>query len=118
MTMHNKKPGAMRRPGKDKTRPKRNRITAAQRDIHRRIEAESAHSQNPPRPWYPEQYPALYALVQSARQEALARRRLRGRIVFRHEGRSYAARFTNLDRVIVEDRLTGRYLASSDYFAL
>lgn len=118
MTPNNKKSGAFRRPGKDKSRPKRTGITAAQRAIHSQIETESTHSQNPPRLWHPEEYPALYALVQSARKEARSRRRLLGRIVFRHEGKTYAARFTNLDRIIIEDRRTGRFIASSDFFAL
>ncbi len=115
---NNKKPGALRRPGKVKTPRKRTRITAAQRDIHRRIAAQSEHLANAPRPWHPEECPHLFALLESAKAEAWKRRRLRGRIVFRHGGRRYAARFTNLDRIIVEDRQTGRFLASSNFFAL
>lgn len=115
MKTQNKKPGAMR-PGKVKTRSKH--ITAAQLAIHRRIQAQSEHSQNPPRRWLPEEYPHLYALLEAAKAEAMNRRRLRGRIVFSHEGRSYAARFSSLDRVIVEDRFTGRFIASSGYFSL
>lgn len=118
MPMKNKKPGVMRRPGKVKTHCKPTRITAAQREIHHRIEAQSEHSQNPPRLWRPEEYPELYSLIEAAQAAALSRRRLRGRIVFRHEGRSYAARFTNLDRIIIEDRTTGRLVASSGFFAL
>ena len=115
MKTDNKKPGPMRQ-AKVKTRSKD--ITAAQLAIHRRIRAQSEHSQNPPRLWHPEEYPHLYALLETAKAEARNRRRLRGRIVFRHEGRCYAARFSNLDRVIVEDRFTGRFIASSGHFAL
>ncbi|MDA8129663.1 MAG: hypothetical protein M0Z73_13335 [Betaproteobacteria bacterium] len=118
MQPDNKKPDAHCQPSKGKSRPQRTGISATQRDTHHRIEAQSAHSQNPPRPWYPEEYPDLYRLIESARATAQARRRLRGRIVFHHEGRSYAARFTNLDRIIIEDRQTGRFIASSDFFAL
>lgn len=118
MQTPNKKPGAAWQPGKRITRKKRNTLTAEQRQIHRRIEAQSEHSQNPPRQWHPAEYPELYALVQSAIAAAQARRRLRGRIVFNHEGQRYAARFTNLDRIIVEDWITGRFFASSGLFAL
>jgi len=118
MTPTNKKPGAIRRPGKDKSPAKRTRITAAQREIHDRIAAQSAHSQAHPRRWHPEEYPDLYRLIESAKAAARSRHRLRGRIVFRHECRSYAARFTNLDRIIVEDQHTGRFIASSGFFAL
>lgn len=117
MQTPNKKPGAAWQPGKQ-TRRKPNTLTAAQREIHRRIEAQSEHSQNPPRPWFPEEYPELFALIESARAAAIARRKLRGRIVFNHAGKRYAARFTNLDRVIVEDWTTGRFYASSGWFAL
>lgn len=99
----NKKPGA---------------VTADQREIHRRIEAQSEHSQNPPRLWHPEEYPHLWGLLETAKAEAQRRHKLRGRIVFSHEGKRYAARFTNLDRVIVEDWLTGKFIASSGVFAL
>lgn len=118
MAPTNKKPGAMRQPGKVKAPRNNTRITAAQREIHRRIEAQSHHSQNPPRCWHPAEYPELYALVESAKAAAWSRRRHRGRIVFRHEGRSYAARFTSLDRIIIEDHQTGRFIASSGFFAL
>src|SRR5512139_1347838 len=93
-------------------------LTAAQRDIHRRIEAQSEHSQNPPRLWHPEEYPHLWALLEAAKAESLRRRQLRGRITFTHEGRRYAARFTNLDRIIVQDWITGRFIASSGVFSL
>lgn len=113
---NNKKPGAVRRPGKDKTRGKH--ITATQRALHRRIDAQSLHSQNPPRPWLPEEYPELHGLILAAKAAARSRRRLRRRMVFSHEGRSYAARFTSMDRVLIEDRHTGRFIASSGFFAL
>lgn len=97
---------------------KRNTLTAGQREIHCLIETQSEHSQNPPRLWHPEEYPHLYALIESARAAARARRKLRGRITFNHEGQRYAARFTNLDRVIIEDWITGRFIASSAAFSL
>ena len=118
MTTTNKKPGAFRQPGKVKTPPKRITMNARQREIHRRIDLQSEHSQNPPRLWHPAEYPELYALVQAAKAAARARRRLKSRIVFSFECRAYAARFTNLDRVIIEDRHTGRFIASSGFFAL
>jgi hypothetical protein len=118
MTTTNKKPGAFRQPGKVKTPAKPTRITAAQREVHDRIAAQSEHSQVHPRLWHPEEYPDLYRLIESAKRAARSRRRLRGRIVFRHECRSYAARFTGLDRIIVEDQMTGRFIASSGFFAL
>jgi len=119
MTQKNKKPGAHKSPGKVKTHRKPTGITAAQREIHHRIEVQSGHTlASHARHWRAENYPDLYRLIESAQAAALARRRLRGRMVFRHEGRSYAARFTSLDRIIIEDRLTGRFIASSDFFAL
>ncbi len=118
MNPTNKKPGALRRPGKDKTPTKRTRITAEQKEIHRRIAAQSAHTKSQRRHWHPEEYPALWRLVQAAKAEAQARRRLKGRIVFSYEGRRYAARFSNLDRVIVADASTGEFIASSGIFAL
>jgi hypothetical protein len=118
MTMHNIKPGAFKRPGKVKSRAKPVTLTPRQREIHCRIEAQREHSMNPPRRWHPEEYPHLYALLESAKREARSRQKLKGRIVFTHEGRRYAARFTNLDRIIVEDSQTGRFIASSGYFAL
>jgi len=102
-------------PSQSKTR---GAMTAAQRDIHRRIAAQSEHSQNPPRLWHPEEYPHLWALLEAAKAETFRRRRLRGRIVFNHEGQRYAARFTNLDRIIVQDWMTGRFIASSGAFSL
>lgn len=118
MNPTNKKPGALKQPGKDKTHTKRTRITAAQEDVHRRIAAQSAHTLSQMRHWHPEEYPALWRLIQAAKAEAQARRRLKGRIVFSYEGRRYAARFSNLDRVIVEDGSTGEFIASSGIFAL
>jgi len=114
----NKKPGALKQPGKDKTHTKRTRITPAQEAIHRRIAAQSAHTQSEKRHWHPEEYPALWKLLQAAKAEARARRRLKGRIVFSYEGRRYAARFSNLDRVIIEDSSTGEFIASTGIFAL
>jgi hypothetical protein len=119
MNMQNIKPGAYRQPAKANSPRKRARLTAAQREIHSRIEAQSTHSLSvPPRQWHPEEYPDLWNLVQAAKAAARVRRRIRGRMVFSHESRSYAARFTNLDRIIIEDRQTGRFIASSGFFAL
>lgn len=115
---NNKKPGAFRQPGKDKSHPKRNAITAAQRAIHRRIEAQSEEAKMNRRNWHPEEYPDLYRLIESAKAAARAKPRLWGKMTFTHEGRRYLARFTILDRIVVEDRRTGRFLASSGFFAL
>lgn len=114
MTPTNKKPGAVR-----KSPAKRHALTPRQRAIHHKIETQSQATQISGRPyWLPEQYPELYALLDSAKCEARSRRRLKGRIVFRHEGKVYAACFTSLDRIIVEDEQTGRFIASSGFFAL
>lgn len=118
MAPHNKKPGAYRRPGKVKSHGKHTRITAAQRDIHRRIEAQSEHSKTLRRHWHPDDYPDLWRLIVAAKKSTLARQRLRGRMVFIFERRRYAVRLTSLDRLIIEDHATGRFVASSGFFAL
>lgn len=118
MNPANKRPGSMTRPGKDNAHSKRIRITAAQEEIHRCIAVQSAHTLSQRRHWHPEEYPALWKLLQAAKTEARNRRRLKRRIVFSYEGRSYAARFSNLDRVIVENSSTGEFIASSGIFAL
>lgn len=92
-------------------------LNKAQREVHQRIEAEAEHSVQYPRWWHPEQYPGLWKLLESARREALARHRFRGRIVFHHDGQAYAARLTSMDRVIVENRRTGAFLASGSLFS-
>lgn len=118
MRQDKKKPGTEGLREKRITPKKRIALTTAQREIHRMIEAEIEHSQNPPRLWQPGEYPHLSALIESAKAAAQARRKLRGRITFSHANKRYAARFTNLDRVIVEDWITGRFIASSSVFAL
>lgn len=110
-----KKPSASKgkQPGK---KPTRNHLTTEQRYIHRRIAEQSAHSLAGGRNWHPEEYPALWKLLQAAKQEASSRARLRGRIVFTYEGKPYAVRFTNLDRIKVEDRQTGDLIAQTGPF--
>jgi hypothetical protein len=111
MAMKSPKPATSKRP----LRWDHSRILRA---VHDDIERQAAQSIAARQHWQPSDYPALWALVQAATKEAQNRHRLKGRIVFRHHGRKYAARFTNLDRIIVEDRKTGRFLASSGFFAL
>lgn len=115
MPTNNKKPGAVKRPGKVKT-PRKH--TPSERSIHRKIATEAARLSRESRPWSSHEFPLLFDLLQSALADARSRRRLRGRIVFCHEGKQYAARFTSLDRIIVENRVTGQPLCSSGFFAL
>lgn len=115
MPIDNKKPGAMKRPGKDKTHRKH---TPRKPTIHQKIAAEAAQLRRQNRPWSSHDFPLLFSLLQSALTDARSRRRLKGRIVFCHEGEYYAARFTSLDRVIVENRETGQPLCSSGFFVL
>lgn len=97
----------------------RPRLTAAQLETHHRIAAQSAHTlANPPRRWRPKEYPDLWRLIQSARVTARSRRRLSARMLFWHEGRRYVARFTSTGRILIEDRHTGAFLASSGHFAI
>ena len=93
-------------------------LTAAQREIHRMIATQSEQCQATARPWRPEEYPHLWRLVEAAKAEAQSRQRLPRKIAFNHEGRRYSARFTGFDRIIVEDWITGRFIASSGFFAL
>lgn len=115
MLKNNKKPGAMKRPGKVKT-PRKH--SPYKRILHQEIAAEAERLNEQSRPWTPSEFPLLYGLLRSAIADARNRRRLRGRIIFCHEGKQYAARFTSLDRIIVENRETGQPLCSSGFFAL
>lgn len=110
MSTTKKKPGTMKRPGK---KPNRNHLTPTQRALHRRIADQSARTIAGGMNWHPEEYPDLWMLVHAAKEEARSRARLRGHIVFIYEGKSYAVRFTNLDRIKVEDRQTGGLIAQT-----
>lgn len=112
---NNKKPGAIRRPGKDKS-PRKH--TLPMRTIHRRITEESQHFRYLGRPWHPHEFPALYDLIFSALADLRNRRRLKGRMLFWHHGERYVVRLTSLDRLIIEDPRTGCFIASSGFFAL
>lgn len=113
MRVQNQKPRTLRR-----KRQKRGTLTADQREIHHMIAAQSEQCQTAAQPWQPEEYPHLWRLVESAKAEAQSRQKLHGRITFSHEGRRYSVRFTGFDRIIVEDWITGRFIASSGFFAL
>lgn len=110
MTTTKKKPGATKRPGK---KPNRNNLTPTQRALHRRIADQSARTIAGGRNWHPEEYPDLWRLLHAAKEEARSRARLRGRIVFTYEGKSYAILFTNFDRVKVHDRQTDAFIAQT-----
>ena len=115
MNHTNKKPGALRRPGKVKTPRKHKRLIPP---IHRKIAAEAALHRHFGRPWKPHEFPLLFGLVESALADFRHRRRLKGRMLFWHQGEQYAARLTSLDRLVIEDRQTGEALCSSQFFAL
>lgn len=110
MTTTKKKPGTTKRPGK---KPNRNNLTPKQRALHRRIADQSARTIAKGGFWYPEECPDLWRLLEAAKAEAQSRARLRGRIIFTYEGKSYAIRFTNLDRVKVHDRQTDAFIAQT-----
>ena len=110
MTTDKKKPGTMKRPGK---KPNQNHLTPTQRALHRRIAAQSAATITGGRNWHPEEYPDLWRLLQAAKLEAQSRNRLKGRITFTYEGKSYAIWFTNFDRVKVHDRQTDTFIAQT-----
>lgn len=94
-------------------------MTPRQVQIHRRIAEQSAHLIANDSPcWSPHDYPELWRLVQAANAAVLRRRRLTRRVLFAYEGKTYAVRFTSLDRILVEDRRTRDFIASSGFFAL
>jgi len=120
MTSLSKKPGTTKRPGK---KTESQIIAAKQKRLHRQIAQQSARTiaacnegRNPL--WHPEEYPELWGLLQAAKREAQSRAMLRGYMVFTHAGKKYAARFTNLDRIIVHDRVTDEFIASTGVFQL
>jgi hypothetical protein len=120
MTSPNKKPGTTKRPGKNTASQS---IAEKQKRLHRVIAAQSAktlaaHKEGRNSFWHPGEYPELWGLLQAAKREAQSLARLRGYMVFSHAGKKYAARFTNLDRIIVHDRVTDEFIASTGVFQL
>ena len=115
MFARKKKPGAKLRPGKDKTR---SHVTRKQADVHRAIAWEACRCQANSRPWRPYEYPTLYALLQAALANARSRQYMGRRMSFTFEGKRYAMRPEGLGRLVVADHVTGRFLASSTFFAI
>ena len=116
MIQSNKKPGTTNRPGKPKL--KRNHLTPRQRALHLRIAIQSARTTAEGGFWRRSEYPDLWLLVEAAKWETQRRKRLMGRIVFSFEGKGYAIKFTNLDRIKIHDGQTDAFLAQTMPFQL
>lgn len=99
-------------------RSRTDRTKAANSSFHAEIRRQAEIASKSGKGWRASDYPHLYSLLRAAIEAARTRTRLKGRILFEFRGRQYAARFTNLDRVIVEERSSGKRLAASGIFAL
>lgn len=116
MSTRNKKPGG--KPGKHKLKKQRAYLTPRQRALHRRIAEESTNTQRNPGLYRHDEVPELAALLAAALTEINARQRKARRIIFVHEGKSYAADVVGFDRVQVKDRWTGGFIAQTNIFML
>lgn len=115
MIQSNKKPGT-KRPGKAKKQ--RAYFTPRQHALHRRIAEEAAATQKNPGLFLYDDVPELAALLEAALAEIKGRTRMTRRVIFKHEGRTYAAAIIGFDPVQVENRWTGDFIAQTSIFRL
>jgi hypothetical protein len=96
-----------------------NKKPGTRQRIHERITWQAAIAKITPAEYRDyKAFPDLLRLLKSARNAARTRKNPGARIVFTFAGKHYAARFTTFNRIIVEDRKTGRLLVASAPFSL